>query len=256
MILRCNRKWLKRALFCCSETNVVMLATNSNVCKNGTIMTEQQIPKFVAVLVENQNLFLGLSTEDAQWVIQNPKWAIRKMVENLTGSVCGATEQVPTPEKRKLLELVRTVSVPGISEFRATDKFKVGETVDGVKISQYMGDNFKKFFLPKIESNVPATEIRVHKLFRKSRDLGIRAEIGEGKEETTLGQLWEMLKLQGNGQDGVLLTNGWANIFYIRDINGNLWAVYAHWYGVGWDLNADSVESPSGWRAGGQVCSR
>lgn len=219
-------------------------------------MTEQQIPKFAAVLVEHQNLFLGLPTEDAQWVIQNPQEAIRKMVKNLTGCALGATEQVSTPRGQVLLELVRTISVPAIPEFRTADKFKVGETVDGVRISSIMGSNFTQFFLPKVERNVPATEIRVHKLLQNSRDLGIRAEIGEEKEETTLGHLWERLKLQGNGQDGVLLTNGWANIFYIRDTEGKLWAVCARWYDDGWGLSANSVGDPRGWLAARRVCSR
>ncbi len=181
--------------------------------------------------------------------------AIRKMVESLASCAHGATEQAPAPAT-KLLELVKLVPVPAVTEFVAALKFKVGETVDGVKISRSMGDNFKRFFLPKIEENVPATEIRVHKLLRNSKDLGIRAEIGEKKEETTLGQLWETLKLQGNGQDGGLLTNEKANIFYITGDDGNLWAVYALWYDGGWRLNADSVGHPSGWIADRQVCSR
>ena len=37
--------------------------------------------------------------------------------------------------------------------------------------------------------------------------------------ETTLAQLYALLERQGRGEDGVLLVNGAANIFYIRDIN-------------------------------------
>jgi hypothetical protein len=40
-------------------------------------MTEQQIPKLAAALVEYQSDFAELPTDDAQWVIQNTKSAIR-----------------------------------------------------------------------------------------------------------------------------------------------------------------------------------
>lgn len=181
--------------------------------------------------------------------------AIRKMVEGLACCARGATEQAPVPGK--LLELVKTISVPAITEFRAAEKFRPGETVDGVEISRSMGTNFRTHFLPKIEENVPATKIRVHKLLRNSKDLNIRAEIGEENEETTLGQLWGSLKLQGCGQDGVLLAKyGFPNIFYIRDVEGNLWAVGVCWFGDGWFLNAYSVGSQNEWFADFRVFSR
>ena len=43
-------------------------------------MTEKQIPKLVAMLVEHQGCFAGLPTEDAQWVIQNTPDAITLMM--------------------------------------------------------------------------------------------------------------------------------------------------------------------------------
>lgn len=61
---------------------------------------------------------------------------------------------------------------------------------------------------------------------------------------------------QGNGEDGILLTNGYVNIFYIRDIKGVFWAVDCRWGGDGGGVNADSVESPSEWDGGDQVFSR
>ena len=168
------------------------------------------------------------------------------------GLTCGEGAKVATP----ILRPLTTVSVSAVPEFRAADKFRVGETVDGVKVSRYMGDNFKEHFLLKVEENVNAVEIRVHELLRNSRDLGIRAEIGEEREETTLAHLWELLKLQGNGQQGVLLTDRRTNIFYVRDVKGILWAVGADWGGDGWRLDAHSVEDPYEWGAGRHVCSR
>ena len=61
---------------------------------------------------------------------------------------------------------------------------------------------------------------------------------------------------QGNGEDGILLTNGYANIFYIRDIKGVFWAVGCYWGGDGWDVSADSVGAPDVWDGGNRVFSR
>lgn len=156
----------------------------------------------------------------------------------------------------KLLEFVTSVKVAEVKHFKAAEHFQEGLIVNGVKYYSSFGDNFNKHFLPKVEENVSAAELRVHKLLRDSKDLGIRTEIGEEKEETQLAYLHQCLKLQGNGEEGVLLTNGWANIFYIRDVEGNLWAVDAYWYVGGWDLNAFSVEYPLAWYADHQVFSR
>lgn len=156
----------------------------------------------------------------------------------------------------KLLKLVTTVKVGAVKQFIAADYFRTGQVVDGVKYSTLFGDNFNKHLLPKIEENVQKARLQVHKLLKGSKDLSIRMEIGEDKEETTLTHLHQLLKVQGNGQKGTLLTNGYANIFYICDISGILWAVYADWYVDGWRLSAFSVENPYPWGAGAQVCSR
>ena len=54
-------------------------------------MTEEQIPKLVAMLVEHQKFFAGLAREDAQWAIQHPREAIQIM--------CGALDGVSTPSQ-------------------------------------------------------------------------------------------------------------------------------------------------------------
>lgn len=167
-----------------------------------------------------------------------------------------ATKTVTKAAVTKILGFVTTVKVDGVKEFIAADKFKAGETVDRVKYYPSFGDNFTKYLLPKVERNVVAVDLRVHKLLRNSLDLGIRAEIGEDNEETSLAHLHQCLKRQGNGEKGDLLTNGWANIFYIRDTDGNLWAVSACWGDGGWRLAAGSVVHPNDWDADGQVFSR
>ena len=200
--------------------------------------TEQQIPKLAGSLVAHQGGFSALSTEDSQWVISETKKAIALF--------CEAVKNRAKTAANKLLEFVESVTLPSVKTFVADDHFKDGEAVEGVII--YTGDNFKKVFGGKVEENVSGCDIRVHKLTRPSRDLGIRYEVGEDNEETCLAHLWHFLKLRGD-------KGGWF-IFYIPDKECILWAVCALWHGSCWGVNADSVERRDGWDAVDCVCSR
>jgi hypothetical protein len=82
------------------------------------------------------------------------------------------------------------------------------------------------------------------------------AELGDPRFfSTTLADLWVMLEKQPSGEEGVLLTNGWTNNFYIHDQNETLWGVNAFWYAGrgGWLIGAQSVGSLVGWYEGIQV---
>ena len=162
-------------------------------------------------------------------------------------------------DPKKLLELVTTVSVAACEKFVAKKHFKV-DTGRKAKVKiAFLWDNFSKHFLPKTEEGVLAGEIKVHKLLQSSLDAPIMTELCETKVySTTLADMWGMLEKQPNGEDGALLVNGYANILYIHDTEGNLCAVGANWradYG-GWSVEAYSVGSPHGWVGGHQVLSR
>ena len=155
--------------------------------------------------------------------------------------------------KLALLEPISTVNVAGTSKFVARDHFKLGEP-KGVKIG-YLGDDFKSHFLKKVEENVPQAQLKSRKLKQSSLDPPIITALGDN-HETYLAQLWELLKAQPKGESGTLLTNGYANIFYIRDADNILWAVRVYWGGDGWDVDASSVGDPYGWDDGDQVFGR
>ncbi|MDO8495220.1 MAG: hypothetical protein Q7S32_01675 [bacterium] len=153
----------------------------------------------------------------------------------------------------ELLRQIATVSSSAITKFVAKDVFTTKNK--SVKI-YFVGDNFKKVMLDKVESGIEATTLIVSKLEKASLDVPILSELGD-RAETTLGQLYGLLMAQPNGEAGSLLTNGYANIFYIRGIDGNLWAVVADWSsGSGWDVSAHSIGFPRRWSAGHQVVSR
>ena len=157
-----------------------------------------------------------------------------------------------------LLVLVATVSVVATTvPFDAAEKFVVNTKADTkVKISG-LWSNFETHFLGKVEPAFGGSELNVQKLLEKSLDKPIIDELGgEAKAETSLTEMFALMEKQGHGQEGTLLTNGWSNIFYIRDVNDVLWAVSCHWSDGGWDCGANSALFPVGWLAARQVISR
>ncbi|MBU1179975.1 hypothetical protein KJ885_03455 [Patescibacteria group bacterium] len=156
-----------------------------------------------------------------------------------------------------LLELLGTVVIPKTEKFAAYDSFVVNtEAAASAKIS-YLGDNFRSWFLDKTEESSDETTLRYHTLRRASMDESIITELGgEAWAETTLAQIYALIKKQKNGEAGVLLKNGYANIFYVRDVGSVFRAVLVYWDGVGWYVYAFSVGPPCGWFDGSRVFSR
>ncbi len=160
--------------------------------------------------------------------------------------------------KAKILQFVGTVKISATNEkFVAKDKFKLKK--DG-GICSYLSDNFVSWFLAnggKIEGLISDGELQYHKLTKRSVDCPIIEELGgEAKARTCLAKMFDLMSKQAGGEEGTLLTNGWANIFYINDLSGVLRAVPVLWDGAGWRVDAHSVGYPFGWCGGCQVFSR
>lgn len=149
-----------------------------------------------------------------------------------------------------LLKQVATVQVAGAQTFYAKDHIQAANI-------GYLGDNFKKFFLNKVEGSVVAGALVVYHLERQSLDAPIMTELGE-RATTSLAHFFELIKAQSKGEDGPLLVNGSANISYILGDDGNVWGVFAFWSaGNGfWLVDARSVEDLDRWSGGVQVLSR
>lgn len=158
----------------------------------------------------------------------------------------------PSQEGAKpiLLKRVKAVRVAGAKRFVPKDELK------SVNVG-FTGGNFNNLFLNQVEEDVENATLVVHRLERVSLDAPILTELGD-RAATKLCWLFDLLKKQSKGEKGVLLTNGYANIIYVRDANGMLWAVRAFWNSdCGyWDVYADPVEHSSAWRGGHQVLSR
>lgn len=216
--------------------------------------TKQQIPVVAARITEFQEGFENLSTEDAQWVIMNGKEAVALFVV----AVANRAKIVTRAATTLLGFIVSIFAVSATTEkFIVKDKFKVDTSEKAkVKIS-HLGGHFKEWFLGKTEDPFAGSKVYGRKLERNSVDGPILTELGGNEAaETTLAELYAAMEAQPNGKSGNLLNNGWANIFYIKDINGTLRAVDVAWGGDGWSVSPRSVEVPDEWDADDRVFSR
>ena len=166
-----------------------------------------------------------------------------QLVQYLQLAVEGKFESCLPSISKRLLEQVGTVSLPAI-------KIDTGELIKSGKIGDVpvvFGDNFKKVFGNIIEYFIPATALRVHRLMERSPDAPIISELGgEEAVEVKLGQIVEFMRLQGRPKE-----SAWF-VFYVRDEQSDLWAVFCFWYfGVGdWDVEAYSASRLRRWAGG------
>jgi len=177
------------------------------------------------------------------------------LVKQLLAVIRGTAKIVVT-EVAKILQLAKAkTSVPALKTlFVVKDHFIVDVSDKAeVKIS-YIGDNFKQQFIKQTVAPRGELNLSSWKLSKNSLDKPILDELGD-KQETDIVAVYDLMKLQPKGEKGVLLTNGYANIFYCRDAAGVLQAVYVDWGGGGWNVDSCLVENPSEWDEGRQVFS-
>lgn len=214
-------------------------------------MAAKQTPTLLGRFVEHQEYFNALPTGDAQWAIQNPKDAAEICV---TAIKC-RTNDVPKGKRTyQVLRPVASVAPPAVSRpFKADDTFFNKKS--GVKMVRH-GDNFTSWFTGKVEEDAPEGMLAPFTLTKSAYDREIIADLGgEAAAEVTLTEIWRLMESQANGEEGALLTNGWTNIFYVRDVNGVLRAVYVYWRGDGWRARALALDGLR-WGGDGQVFSR
>lgn len=162
------------------------------------------------------------------------------------------TPVTPVGRASSLLEFLRTAECSAQETFKATDFFKEKDSRTEFK-KFWLGDNFKANFLKgagKIELDVPAAQLNVYELRKVSQDSPIITALG-GKDaaKTYLAYMAKLIKAQPKGQPGELLTNGRANIFYVENDNGELWAVLCDWRSDyrWWHVEAFSITDPDRW---------
>jgi hypothetical protein len=154
----------------------------------------------------------------------------------------------------RLLRYVGSVSVPEFESFFSADHLREGQPVGRLQIT-WIGSNFRKHFLGKIEGHKPARELDVYQLKVFANDSAIISDIGR-PVEVTLHDIWVLLKRQLHGQHGLLRTDARPNVFYVRGALGKLWAVDTVWSGAGWEIGASRLDDPRLWHRDINVISR
>jgi len=156
----------------------------------------------------------------------------------------------------EFFQFIGQIIIPAMpNEFVAKDFFVVNTAENApVKIS-YVGGNFEKRYLGKIEKPSSGSTLAGRQLTKNTFDEKIITEIGgEIKVETTLYEVYTSMAKHPNGPDSGCGKLGVWNIFYVRDINGVLGAVDVYWHGDGWSVSAFKLECE--WNAGNTVFSR
>lgn len=160
------------------------------------------------------------------------------------------------PLKRPLLDSCGIVVLhETIEPFVAKNYFVEGVIkTAGVPISSIC-ENFVAWFLGKTEPPRSETALRYARLTDNSMDKRITTQLGV-TAETTLADIFCLMRKGSRGEESILLTNGFANIFYVRDVNGDIRTVCLYWRVDGWVVKALPLGYPSSWLAGDLVFSR
>jgi hypothetical protein len=130
--------------------------------------------------------------------------------------------------------------------FLKTDSFSKNSFFDkSGSVKLYFGSNFSNWILEDIPDVIPAFEGNLLKtqLTKYMYDSEILDELGQPRLFTISefsAIIRDLLLKQPDGEDGILLNNGYANIFFIQLKNGRVVAVHVHWFSDcrEWGLNA------------------
>jgi hypothetical protein len=158
------------------------------------------------------------------------------------------------------LRRIDSVSVPAVSSFSGQETFGVAEPV--IKRRTPYNDVFDRLLLRKTERSVPSAKMTTHALGEETTSLDLvqlyLPTLGY-ESELFLAHIWHLLILQPAGEEGILLTDGYANVFHVRVAFTGLLALGASWKD-GWEINADTrIDAVNHqivrWRAGCRVFS-
>lgn len=131
-------------------------------------------------------------------------------------------------------DLEQSLQVVGENPFEVRRHFKVDmSSTAPVKISDF-GGCFKQRFLPLIEEDVAPVTLARHLVYDAYAPR-VFWELGE-RHEVKLSHLWEALRAQRNGEDGVLAVFD-SNFLFMFGADHSLWVVEVVWNKGGWRDN-------------------
>jgi hypothetical protein len=162
----------------------------------------------------------------------------------------------PAADWAEPLDPPTTSALIGEPQFSARQHFRADDSPRSEVRISWLGASFIQRFAVKIEPrSATAAALRIFVLTRSSRSIGIAEEFDQ-PYETRLADLWCLLKLQPNGEAGVLLTNAQPNLFFVRNATGRLGVVDVLWSGAGWEIGASPMTNNRPWPASLRVIAR
>ena len=168
-----------------------------------------------------------------------------------------------TEKTKKLLKLLQISSLtlestPNPFIVATHIRLNINDSLpEGIPRIGFVEKNFINRFSNKVEY-LPKREVdfHIHLLTEPSLGGPIIAKLGN-ITEAGCWFIWTLLCKQYNGGNGVLLTNGHANLFHIYDVKKKPWVVRVGWHTGerNWGVGVHSVDSSEEWSAGTQVLS-
>ena len=161
----------------------------------------------------------------------------------------------PTRKSRNFLSAGQALTLPGCDMLSSSRQFFAAR--EGLMIGD--GARARVQSVKTVESLIEI-KIKYFDLVRLANDWKIMSELPPDHaftEEELWPHLQGMLERQWDGKNGPLITNDYANIFYVRDQSGEVFSVHADWVADRrkWDVDAYRLGDDR-WGKGSRVFSR
>ncbi len=179
-----------------------------------------------------------------------------EVVVSFDGSPKQASVTATAPSETLLLPNGSVSLLASPDRFDPVKYFKTGEGL-------YVSDDFAQRILKvaKPVNSLSEEKFGSFDLTQDATDQQIQAELPHGHifEDASMfcAHLAGMIQCQPGGMEGPLLNNGYANIFYVRGVSGEVFAVRVRWVadGRGWGVDAYRLDDGR-WYAGHRAFSR
>lgn len=169
---------------------------------------------------------VSLDKDEAQRVLEGGD-QVKVAVEVAVASVIRRlVARYPVLTETRLLKPVAQATVPARTKsFNAATFYQTGT---GLYVYDTFADRLDLSARPTVDS-APERPYVASLLKANAYDTDIRKELPE-THLSTLEDIASLIGAQRSGQSGLLLNNGYANIFYVEGKNGEVFAVNVRWH--------------------------
>ena len=171
------------------------------------------------------NCFVGKSQEILGRLFQGMK-GLTDSFDMVTGDVTMPLSNAQALRETRLLKPVAQATVPA----RTTTPFNAAafyQTGTGLYVYDTFADHLDLSARQTVDS-APERPYVASLLKANAYDKDIRKELPES-HLSTLEDIAGLIEAERSGKSGFLLNNGYVNIFYVEDKNGEVFAVSVHW---------------------------